>query len=77
MRAIALLAAPARAVDIEKKFEGFEGCLLVRDVDKDVTHERFGGDLCAERAPACSTFKLPLALMAFDLGDLEESTRFK
>lgn len=68
MSPLALLAAAGLAA---APLESFERCLLVKDLDGGAAPRR-EGTLCAERLPACSTFKIPLALMAFDAGVLKD-----
>lgn len=52
------------------------GCVLIVDVATGETVFEAGA-LCAERHYACSTFKLPLAAMAFDAGLITPETAFK
>ena len=61
-----LLSAPAAAQDAD--------CFVLYDLKADKVVAREGGDRCAERASPCSTFKVPLALMAFDSGALKDET---
>jgi beta-lactamase class D len=53
-----------------------ESCYLVADAKSGRAVEA-GGALCKERLPPCSTFKLPLAVMAIDAGILDEKTILK
>lgn len=46
-------------------------CLIVRDLASGKTIDEVGGRFCGERKYACSSFKLPLAAMAFDAGVLK------
>lgn len=48
-----------------KPFENARGCFLLYNV-KTQKIEKEVGDACQDRLPACSTFKVPLAVMAFD-----------
>src|SRR4051812_4431833 len=57
-----LIAAPLHAE---------ESCLLRAENGKLVEQT---GTLCKERLSPCSTFKLPLAVMAIDAGILDEKT---
>lgn len=52
-------------------FKGMRGCFLLYNV-KTKHFEKQLGDACQERFPACSTFKVPLAIMAFDSGVLKD-----
>ncbi len=56
----------------QKQLEGVEGCFILHDLKADKQLIRYGGERCAERVPACSTFKVPLSLMAFDKGVLKD-----
>ena len=49
-----------------------KGCFLLFDVRKNAFVKEIGGETCRERFPACSTFKVPLAAMAFDAGILKD-----
>lgn len=53
------------AVPEYKPFEDARGCFLLYNV-KTQKIEKEVGDACQDRLPACSTFKVPLAVMAFD-----------
>jgi beta-lactamase class D len=69
-------AAPAARVDLDQVFKGRQGCFILYDATtrKDVL--RWHPERCGDRVVACSTFKVPLAVMAFDAGRITESTRF-
>jgi beta-lactamase class D OXA-1 len=70
-----LVAPNALAADPTALFSGGQGCLVVHEVATgEVVHQV--GSLCAERLYACSTFKLPLAAIAFDAGLITPDTRF-
>jgi beta-lactamase class D len=63
---------------IEDSFEGKEGCFLLYDVKHHSYVKVIGEENCKRRLTACSTFKVPLALMAFDSGALrDENTKLK
>ena len=49
-------------------------CFILYDLKAGKIVAREGGERCAERASPCSTFKVPLALMAFDAGVLKDET---
>jgi beta-lactamase class D len=51
-------------------FAGMKGCFLLYNL-KTQTFEKTVGETCQERFPACSSFKVPLAVMAFDSGVLK------
>ena len=77
--AIVLLTAPARAgaragePDFAKLFEGRDGCFELYDLKTNKLNVRSDDGRCAERTSPCSTFKVPLALMAFDAGVLADA----
>lgn len=52
-------------------FVNMKGCFLLYNL-KTNTFEKTVGEACQERLPACSTFKVPLAVMAFDSGILKD-----
>ena len=64
LAALVFLTAPVAAQDAD--------CFILYDLEADKIVAREGGDRCAERASPCSTFKVPLALMAFDAGVLKD-----
>lgn len=69
-----LLASCATEAPVKKSpFEGMKGCFLLYNM-KTGKYEKEIGETCRERYPACSTFKVPLAVMAFDSGILENET---
>jgi beta-lactamase class D len=51
--------------------ENTNGCFLLYNL-KSKKYEKVIGSTCEERFPACSTFKVPLAVMAFDSGLLKD-----
>jgi beta-lactamase class D len=53
-----------------------QSCWIVKDVKSGRTVEK-EGTLCEKRLPPCSTFKLPLAVMAFDSKVLDEKSVWK
>lgn len=58
-------------------FKDQEGCFLLYNV-RTGKYEKEIGKTCSDRIVACSTFKVPLALMAFDSGVLkDEKVTFK
>lgn len=66
------------AAQISSLFEGREGCFMVYDMNTHKTVFTHNEKRCAERLPPCSTFKVPLAVMAFDARVLkDENTIFK
>ena len=69
-----LLGSPARAgePDFARIFAGRDGCFELYDLKANKRVVRSNPDRCAQRTSPCSTFKVPLALMAFDAGILED-----
>lgn len=57
--------------------QGREGCALVLDAKTGAVLFEAGGARCGKRFSPCSTFKLPLALMAFDQRVVTLDSRFK
>lgn len=49
-----------------------EGCFLLYDVKKQTFEKVINEKNCREAYPACSTFKVPLAVIAFDSGILKD-----
>lgn len=78
--AVVLLTAPAQAVatagepDFVKLFAGRDGCFELYDLKTSKLIVRSDERRCAERTSPCSTFKVPLALMAFDAGILADAS---
>jgi beta-lactamase class D len=69
---------PAVEVDFSQYFTNKEGCFLLYDLKSHRVIQRFNEKRCALRVAPCSTFKVPLAVMAFDRGILQdENTTFK
>ena len=70
------LTAPARAQagepDFAKLFSGRDGCFELYDLKTNKLIVRSNARRCAERTSPCSTFKVPLSLMAFDAGLLTD-----
>lgn len=67
----------ARKAQAEQLFAGTEGCFLLYNLRTKNFDEIFNKDYCYERTAACSTFKVPLAVMAADAGLIrDENTPF-
>jgi beta-lactamase class D len=70
-------AAQVTSVSFDKLFSGFDGCFLLYDTVKErLVLEYNPRNRCQQRIPANSTFKIPLAVMAFDQGVIDENTSF-
>jgi beta-lactamase class D len=68
----------ATAYSQEKQLAGVDGCFILFDLKANKQVAKYGDKRCAEQVAACSTFKVPLALMAFDRKVLkDESTELK
>lgn len=53
-------------------FANKEGCFLLYNLKSDKFEKIVGGDTCHKSYPPFSTFKVPLAVMAFDSGVLKD-----
>ncbi|WP_374077100.1 penicillin-binding transpeptidase domain-containing protein [Bdellovibrio bacteriovorus] len=63
---------------MESYFPNVNGCFLLYDMKNSKWVEEFNPERCKERTAPCSTFKVPLALAAFDAGVLkDENTLYK
>lgn len=68
--------APVKQPELEKKFfSDVKGCFLLFNLKTQKFEHEIGGKSCRKRFPACSTFKVPLAVMAFDAGVLKDQTQ--
>lgn len=56
-------------------FKGVKGCFLLYNMKSNIIEKVINEENCQERLPACSTFKVPLAVMAFDAGILEDENQ--
>jgi beta-lactamase class D len=66
--------AQAGEPDFARLFSGRDGCFELYDLKTNELVVRSDPRRCAQRTSPCSTFKVPLALMAFDSGILEDET---
>ncbi len=62
---------PSTTIDLAKTFDGFEASFVLVN-EKTQTVERFNPKRCRERLGPCSTFKVPHALIALELGVLTD-----
>lgn len=53
-------------------FKDMKGCFLLYNLKTQKFDKIIGEATCRERFPACSSFKVPLAVMAFDSGVLKD-----
>ena len=67
-------AAQAGEPDFARYFAGRDGCFELYDMRTSKLVVRSNPRRCAERTSPCSTFKVPLALMAFDSSILKDET---
>ena len=51
---------------LEDNFKGKDACFYMVDLDTGKTIVEFNNKRCKIRLPPCSTFKIPIAVMAFD-----------
>ncbi|KHD87610.1 MAG: hypothetical protein OM95_13560 [Bdellovibrio sp. ArHS] len=56
----------------ENFFAGKKGCFLLFNMKTGSYDKVIGDEVCKERYPACSTFKVPLAVMSFDAKVLKD-----
>jgi beta-lactamase class D len=56
-------------------FSQMKGCFLLYNMKKKTFDKVIGEENCRERFVACSTFKIPLAVMAFDSGVLKDENQ--
>lgn len=54
------------AAPTPKYFESMEGCFVLYNLNTRIFENVIGGERCRAQLPASSTFKVPLAVMAFD-----------
>lgn len=60
---------------VTEYFPQMRGCFLLYNVKTQVFEKVIGEENCKQRLPACSTFKVPLAVMAFDSGVLKDENQ--
>ncbi len=60
--------------DVARVFAERDGCFELYDMKTNKLVVRSNPRRCAQRTSPCSTFKVPLALMAFDSGILKDET---
>lgn len=59
-------------------FGAADGCFLLYNLKSEKFEKVIGDERCRRQFPACSTFKVPLAVMAFDSGLLkDENSTYK
>lgn len=70
--------ALAKTIAPAELFKGKDGCFLLTELESGKVIQEFNSALCKERISPCSTFKVPLAVMAFDTKILvDENTKLK
>lgn len=68
-----VLASPAHAkANFDRLFAGRDGCFELCDLKANKVLVRYNPSRCVKRVSPASTFKVPLALMAFDAGILKD-----
>lgn len=65
------ISCASKAPEKPSPFPGMKGCFLLYNM-KTGEFEKEVGEACKVRYPACSSFKVPLAVMAFDSGVLQD-----
>src|SRR5262245_58680018 len=76
LTAVICLVSPgahASTPDYEQLFKGRNGCFRLHDLTSGKDIAVYNPTRCRERISPCSTFKVPLALMAFDKGVLKDA----
>jgi beta-lactamase class D len=63
--------------EITSLFGAKRGCLVVQDIDSGEVVFESDPQVCGERRYACSTFKIPIAVMGFDSGVINRDSIFK
>jgi beta-lactamase class D len=66
---------PSMATSEPNYFENMDGCFLLYNMKTNQFEKTIGGERCAKQLSPCSTFKVPLAVMAFDSGVLKDETQ--
>lgn len=56
----------------QEYFTNLRGCFLLYNMKTKAFEKIIGEEVCREQLPACSTFKVPLAVMAFDSGIIKD-----
>lgn len=70
---VALAAKASQGVE-DPYFQGKDGCFLLYNMKTEEFEKVIGERRCRERFSPCSTFKIPLAVMAFDSGILRDES---
>lgn len=67
----------ANELKLNEYFNDKNGCFILYSLNESKLIEKYNPKRCAERISADSTFKIPLSLMAFDQGIINQKTQFK
>lgn len=67
-----VVVAPLAPADPGASIASMKVCFLLYNMKTEKMEQVIGEEACQERLPACSTFKVPLAVMAFDFGVLKD-----
>lgn len=62
---------------INNYFTNTDGCFILYDLDNHKQVYEYNHSRCQKRIPPNSTFKIPLSLMAYDQGIINDNTVFK
>lgn len=78
LTATSCVSIPDSNPNLDKFFEGKQGCFLLYDLATKTYLDAYNPEFCKLQKPAVSTFKIPLAVMGLDAGVLkDENTTFK
>lgn len=70
-----LIACKPKSKSVAELFSEKDGCLLLMNLNTKSYDYVWNERRCRQRFPACSTFKVPLALMAFDAHILKDENQ--
>jgi len=70
-----ILKESQAAQEDDNYFAGRNGCFLLYNIKTKAFVKIIGEENCRKQFPACSTFKVPLAVMAFDSGVLKNENQ--
>lgn len=68
---VSCVSIPESNLGLEPVFTDKEGCFLLYDLKSKTYVDAYNPDYCKRQQPPLSTFKIPLAVMAFDSGLLK------
>src|SRR5580698_5493433 len=75
---LAFFQAGAAEPDFAKIFQGKDACFILYDLKTGKVVSQYNAARCEQKFSPCSTFKIAIAVMAYDQGILkDENTTFK